>query len=65
DERQTGHRVVRPQPVGERGHSEEIAVQGETEAVVVRLGVWVSNTKVRRDKLAQDQLDALRELGME
>ncbi|WP_398654121.1 Helicase associated domain protein [Streptomyces parvulus] len=48
-----------------RGHSEEIAVDGETKPVAVRLGVWVSNTKSRRDKLAQDQLDALRELGVE
>jgi hypothetical protein len=33
--------------------------------VIVKLGVWVSNTKSRRDKLAQDQLAALRELGMQ
>ncbi|MEU0061426.1 helicase associated domain-containing protein, partial [Streptomyces sp. NPDC006334] len=52
----------RPVP---RGHSEEIAVHGEAEPVAVKLGVWVSNTRARRDKLAQDQLDALRELGME
>ncbi|MGW1030291.1 Helicase associated domain protein [Streptomyces sp. NPDC002577] len=52
----------RPVP---RGHSEQITVDGETEPVLVKLGVWVSNTKSRRDKLAQDQLDALRELGME
>lgn len=48
-----------------RGHGEPIAVDGETEPVVVKLGVWVSNTKSRRDKLAQEQLDALRELSME
>jgi hypothetical protein len=52
----------RPVP---RGHSEQIAVDGETEPVLVKLGVWVSNTKTRRDKLAQEQLDALRELGVE
>ncbi|MEU1050713.1 Helicase associated domain protein [Streptomyces sp. NPDC005897] len=52
----------RPVP---RGHSEEIAVDGEAEPVTVKLGVWVSNTKSRRDKLAQDQLAALRELGVE
>ncbi|MFJ5901550.1 Helicase associated domain protein [Streptomyces sp. NPDC093064] len=52
----------RPVP---RGHSEQIAVDGEAEPVVVKLGVWVSNTKSRRDKLAQEQLDALRKLGME
>ncbi|MDV7220526.1 DEAD/DEAH box helicase [Streptomyces prunicolor] len=48
-----------------RGHSEEIAVDGETEPVAVKLGVWVSNTKSRRDKLTQDQLDVLRELGID
>lgn len=54
-----GHRPV------PRGHSEEIAVDGEAEPVVVKLGVWASNTKSRRDKLTQEQLDALRELGVE
>ncbi|WAP61129.1 DEAD/DEAH box helicase [Streptomyces sp. S465] len=52
----------RPVP---RTHGEEIAVDGETEPVIVKLGVWVSNTKSRRDKLSAEQLDALRELGME
>ncbi|MFF1420224.1 Helicase associated domain protein [Streptomyces sp. NPDC058280] len=51
----------RPVP---RGHGEQIAVAGEAEPVVVKLGVWLSNTKTRRDKLAQEQLDALRELGV-
>ncbi|GAA2329831.1 DEAD/DEAH box helicase [Streptomyces caniferus] len=54
-----GHRPV------PRGHSEQITVNGQTEPVTVKLGVWVSNTKSRRDKLTQDQLDALRELGLE
>lgn len=58
-EREGAHRPV------PRSHSEEITVDGETEPVAVKLGVWVSNTKSRRDKLAQDQLDALRELGIE
>ncbi|MFE2282496.1 Helicase associated domain protein [Streptomyces sp. NPDC059454] len=40
-----GHRPV------PRGHSEEIAVDGEAEPVTVKLGVWLSNTKSRRDKL--------------
>ncbi|MFD3585730.1 Helicase associated domain protein [Streptomyces sp. NPDC058683] len=53
-----GHRPV------PRGHTEEITADGETEPVLVKLGVWVSNTKFRRDRLAQEQLDALRELGM-
>ncbi|GAA2557650.1 DEAD/DEAH box helicase [Streptomyces levis] len=52
----------RPVP---RGHSEQITIDGETDPVTVKLGVWVSNTKARRDKLSVEQLDALRELGME
>ncbi|MFE6200942.1 Helicase associated domain protein [Streptomyces sp. NPDC057838] len=58
-EREGAHRPV------PRSHSEQIAVDGETAPVTVKLGVWVSNTKTRRDKLTQDQLNALRELGME
>lgn len=54
--------VHRPVP---RGHAEKIAVDGEGEPVVVKLGVWLSNTKSRRDRLAQEQRDELRELGME
>ncbi|WP_331446600.1 DEAD/DEAH box helicase [Streptomyces xanthochromogenes] len=53
--------VDRPVP---RGHSEEIEVDGEAEPVNVKLGVWVSNTKSRRDKLTAEQLDAVRELGV-
>ncbi|MFF9757696.1 Helicase associated domain protein [Streptomyces sp. NPDC014344] len=52
----------RPVP---RGHSEEITVDSAAEPVVVKLGVWVSNTKSRRAKLTQEQLDALRELDVE
>ncbi|WP_438363912.1 helicase associated domain-containing protein [Streptomyces viridosporus] len=52
----------RPAP---RGHSEQIAVDDETEPVTVKLGAWVSNTKSRRDRLSTEQLEALRELGME
>ncbi|WP_406424235.1 helicase associated domain-containing protein [Streptomyces sp. NBC_00873] len=33
--------------------------------MLVKLGVWISNTKTRRDKLTQEQRDALRELGMD
>ncbi|WP_026179408.1 DEAD/DEAH box helicase [Streptomyces hokutonensis] len=58
-EREGAHRAV------PRGHSEQIAVDGETEPVVVKLGVWVSNTKSRRDKLSIAQLAALAELGVE
>ncbi|MEU6127241.1 Helicase associated domain protein [Streptomyces sp. NPDC047123] len=52
----------RPVP---RGATEEITVDGETEPVTVKLGVWVSNTRARRDKLSAEQRDALRELGVE
>ncbi|MFF0541169.1 Helicase associated domain protein [Streptomyces coelicoflavus] len=58
-EREGSHRPV------PRGHAEEIVIDGGAEPVTVKLGVWVSNTKSRRDKLAQDQLDALRKLGID
>ncbi|MCX5388436.1 helicase, partial [Streptomyces sp. NBC_00094] len=51
----------RPVP---RGAVVEIVVDGETKPVAVKLSVWISNTKTRRDRLTADQLDALRELGM-
>ncbi|MGW5506096.1 Helicase associated domain protein [Streptomyces rochei] len=50
----------RPVP---RGHREQITVNGEP--VTVKLGVWVSNTKARRDRLTAEQRDALRELGVQ
>ncbi|MEU7101861.1 Helicase associated domain protein [Streptomyces longwoodensis] len=53
--------VHRPVP---RGHSEEITVDGEAAPATVKLGVWVSNTKARRGKLTQEQLEALRKLGI-
>ncbi|MFE1090139.1 Helicase associated domain protein [Streptomyces albidoflavus] len=59
---QWGQREGAGRPVP-RGHSEEVAVDGETEPVTVKLGVWVSNTKSRRDRLTAEQRDALRELG--
>ncbi|GGS82765.1 DEAD/DEAH box helicase [Streptomyces badius] len=52
----------RPVP---RAHSEQIAVDGEAEPVSVKLGVWISNTKSRRDRLDGEQLAALAELGMD
>ncbi|MFF8323008.1 Helicase associated domain protein [Streptomyces bobili] len=58
-EREGAHRPV------PRGHAEEIAVDGEPEPVIVKLGVWTSNVRSRRDKLTQEQLNALRELGVE
>ncbi|MFE5515947.1 hypothetical protein ACFQ9J_36045 [Streptomyces sp. NPDC056529] len=51
----------RPVP---RGAIVEIAVDGETEPVAVKLGMWISNTKSRSDRLDADQLDALAKLGM-
>lgn len=42
----------------------EITADGETESTPVRLGVWLSNTKSRRDKLTTEQRAALQELGM-
>ena len=52
----------RPVP---RGHSEQIVVDGEKEPVTVKLGVWVSNTKTRRDRLTEEQRTALRDLGVD
>ncbi|MFH0522343.1 Helicase associated domain protein [Streptomyces sp. M41] len=52
----------RPVP---RGAVVEIEVDGQDEQVPVKLGVWVSNTRARRAKLTAEQLDALRELGVE
>ncbi|MFF9915306.1 Helicase associated domain protein [Streptomyces sp. NPDC013457] len=42
----------------------EVEVDGETGLVPVKLGVWISNTKSRRDRLDTDQLAALAKLGM-
>ncbi|MBK3602328.1 Helicase associated domain protein [Streptomyces sp. MBT98] len=52
----------RPVP---RGAVVEIADDGESEPVPVKLGVWISNTKSRRDRLDADQLAALAALGMD
>ncbi|MEU9632320.1 Helicase associated domain protein [Streptomyces luteogriseus] len=51
----------RPVP---RGHSEQITVDGEAEPVVVKLGVWNSNTRARWDKLTSEQQAALAALGV-
>ncbi|MCC0100857.1 Helicase associated domain protein [Streptomyces flavotricini] len=58
-EREGAHRPV------PRAHGEEIAVEGAAEPVIVKLGVWVTNTKTRRHKLTQEQLNALRKLGVD
>ncbi|MFD8477509.1 MULTISPECIES: hypothetical protein [Streptomyces griseus group] len=43
----------------------EITVDGETASVPVKLGVWISNTKSRKDRLDTDQLAAPAKLGMD
>ncbi|MEU5930779.1 Helicase associated domain protein [Streptomyces antimycoticus] len=48
-----------------RGHMEEITVDGQDTPVRVRLGVFTSNSKSRRDKLTAAQRAALAELGVE
>ncbi|MEW9513692.1 DEAD/DEAH box helicase [Streptomyces bacillaris] len=58
-EREGAHRPV------PRGAVVEITVDGETEPVPIKLGVWVSNTKSRKDRLNTDQLTALAKLGMD
>lgn len=46
-----------------RAHSEGIAVRGEAEPVSVRLGVFLSNTKARRDKLTDPRARRARGTG--
>lgn len=41
------------------------AVETLPDGTETKLGIWYSNTKSRRDKLTQDQLDALRKLGID
>ncbi|MCM3812878.1 Helicase associated domain protein [Streptomyces sp. DR7-3] len=48
-----------------RSHIEEITVNRHNTPVSVRLGVFMSNTKSRRDKLTTAQRAALAELGVE
>ncbi|QKW47191.1 DEAD/DEAH box helicase [Streptomyces microflavus] len=52
----------RPVP---RGAVVQVKREGDAEPVPVRLGVWISNTKSRRDGLNADQLAALANLGMD
>ncbi|MFH9125695.1 helicase associated domain-containing protein [Streptomyces globisporus] len=47
-----------------RGAVVEVALDGG-EPVPVRLGVWISNTKSRKDRLDGAQLTALAKLGMD
>ncbi|MGW1506104.1 Helicase associated domain protein [Streptomyces mirabilis] len=46
-----------------RGHVERVVIDGQEHQH--KLGVWISNTKTRRDKLTHDQRAALAELGVE
>lgn len=46
-----------------RSHLERIVIEGQEHEL--KLGVWYANQKQRRDKLTQDQLNSLRELGIE
>ncbi|MEU3634080.1 DEAD/DEAH box helicase [Streptomyces fradiae] len=46
-----------------RSHVEVVVIDGEEHPV--KLGVWLSNTKSRRDKLSTEQLAALADLGLE
>ncbi|WP_443078927.1 helicase associated domain-containing protein [Streptomyces sp. NBC_01497] len=46
-----------------RAHRERIVIDGQEHDLA--LGIWYSNQKQRRDKLTQEQLDALRQLGAE
>ncbi|MFI5672853.1 hypothetical protein [Streptomyces sp. NPDC051704] len=48
-----------------RGHGEPIAVDCEAEPVIVKPGVWISNTRARREMLTADQLAALAALGVD
>ncbi|WP_438297087.1 helicase associated domain-containing protein [Streptomyces sp. HUAS TT7] len=46
-----------------RQHTEQITIDGHEHDA--RLGVWVSNQKTRRDKLNEQQLAQLADLGMD
>ncbi|MEW2180318.1 helicase associated domain-containing protein [Streptomyces sp. NPDC005406] len=46
-------------------HLEEIVINGQPEPTPVKLGVWVSTTRSRRNRLTVEQLAALAELGLE
>jgi hypothetical protein len=48
-----------------RGHVEELAGTDDEAGTLVKLGVWISNTKSRRAKLTADQLAQLADLGLD
>ncbi|MFF4433834.1 Helicase associated domain protein [Streptomyces sp. NPDC001513] len=45
-----------------RSHVEAVVIDGQEHAV--KLGIWLTNTKTRRDKLDQTQLTALTDAGI-
>ncbi|MFD3729094.1 Helicase associated domain protein [Streptomyces sp. NPDC058671] len=51
------------EPSVRRAHREKVIIDGQEHDLA--LGIWYSNQKQRRDKLDQEQLGALRELGVE
>ncbi|WP_371129724.1 DUF1524 domain-containing protein [Streptomyces sp. 2231.1] len=58
--RQFANDLTDPQLIAVSASSNRLPDGTET-----KLGIWYSNTKARRDKLTQEQLAALRELGVE
>lgn len=48
-----------------RGHTEVLVEADSGTEVAVRLGVWVSNQKSRRDRLSEQQLSCLAEIGVD
>ncbi|MFI8393090.1 helicase associated domain-containing protein, partial [Streptomyces sp. NPDC085540] len=46
-----------------RAHVEAVVIDGNEHAV--KLGIWLTNTKTRRDKLDPAQLRALAEAGVQ
>ncbi|MFE9934399.1 Helicase associated domain protein [Streptomyces sp. NPDC005533] len=46
-----------------RTHAETVDINGNEHTV--KLGIWLTNTKTRRDKLTQEQHDALTEAGVD
>lgn len=46
------------------GHDERVTVDGETEPVVVKLGVWNSSTAQGRNRLTPNSRPHYRQLGI-
>ncbi|WP_250306670.1 DEAD/DEAH box helicase [Streptomyces sp. A 4/2] len=56
------HREGHERPIP-RKHEEPVDIDGQEH--IVKLGVFISNTKSRRERLTQEQREALAQLGME